>query len=727
MLFVEFCLSLVMNMYENIYIVIPSLDPDEKLLKTVDGLKSVGFSRFVLVDDGSSVENRNFFPAEDQNTCVLRHRVNRGKGAALKTAFKYILNNCPDATTVITVDGDGQHLPNDALACANALENDNQIVLGCRDFSKKDVPRRSKFGNTLTSLVFKILCGMNISDTQTGLRVYPCALLEDLLEIKGERFEYETNMLLKLSSQGVKFKEQTIETVYIEENRTSHFHPIRDSLRIYRFILAYFFSAGISFITDISFFYIILKLLGSLLGNWGEAAATVGARFISSVINFTLNRKTVFDNRQPVRKTVFKYFLLALCQMTVSAALVSLISLLLASNPIGSTLIKMLVDTFLFFFSYRIQRSWVFAERKDKQKRSKLTPKKVICRSLLVLFTAIIMVVVTVISACLMICYGPSESLRNMLVISAKQASATKWAPGLFLSDATIEKIMNDSKAVSTDSVDLNDFLTQDEDEWADAIDGMKLLFLNEPRFKAYLLMIKDPSRVSVGVSSDNFASATEGLRMLDLVAKYNCIAAINAGEFADVGGTGTGAHPMGLTYSGGKMVWNDGAKRTFIGFDKNNKLICRESMTKEQADNLGIRDAVCFQTGNVLIEQSGQNVKLHYGNNNSGTAQRTAIGQRADGTVLLLVTDGRTAESIGATRNDVIGIMARYGAVNAAMLDGGSSAMLYYENYFDKYPVNKAELDTYQSLGLVNRYKAFMRPRRMPTYFIVSGVAENE
>ena len=716
-------------MYENLYIVIPSLDPDEKLKATVEGLKDTGFCRFILVDDGSKPENRVFFPEEDENIVLLRHRYNRGKGAALKTAFKYILSNCPDAEVIITADGDGQHLAKDILACAKAVGNDQQVILGCRDFSRPDVPRRSRFGNTTTSLVFRLLCGIKISDTQTGLRAFPRALLQRLIDIKGERFEYETNMLLKLSSQNIPLTEQKIETVYIEENRTSHFHPIKDSLRIYRFILAYFLSAGISFITDISFFYIILRLIGALLGNWAEAVSTVGARFISSVINFTLNRKTVFDDTRPIKKTVFKYFTLAVCQMTVSALLVSLISILLASSPIGSTLIKIVVDTFLFFFSFRLQRCWVFAEKDNKKSPTKkLSLKKIIGRSLLVVFTALIMVIITVVSGCLAICYGPSESLRNMLVISAKQASATKWIPGLFLPEDTVEKIMANSEKVSTDNITIDEFLTENgEDEWADAIDGMKLIFLNEPRFKAYLLMIKDPNRVSVGVSSDNFATATEGLRMLELVDKYNCIAAINAGEFADVGGTGTGAHPMGLTYSGGKMVWNDGAKRTFIGFDKNNKLICRESMTKAEADKLSIRDAVCFQNGNVLIEQSGDTVKLHYGNNNSGTAQRTAIGQRADGTVLMLVTDGRTAESIGATRNDVINIMARYGAVNAGMLDGGSSAMLYYEDYFNKYDVNKDELDTYQNLGLVNRYKAFMRPRKIPTYFIVSKETGND
>ncbi len=717
-------------MEKRIFIVIPSLDPDEKLIKTVDGLKAAGFANFVLVDDGSAPENHKFFPSESENITVLRHRTNRGKGSALKTAFRYILDNCTDDFAVITVDGDGQHLPHDVVKVALALTNDSTIVLGCRDFDDKNVPKRSRFGNKTTSLVFKLLCGLKITDTQTGLRAFPKALIRELLDIKGDRFEYETNMLLKCGQLGAQLTEVKIDTVYIEENKTSHFHPIKDSLRIYRFIFMYFISAFLSFVTDISLFYVFCKLFSTVFGVWAEAVATVSARFCSSVLNFTLNRKAVFESKKKIRETLFRYIILATCQMAVSAGLVTLICFILRSTPFGSTLVKIAVDTLLFFVSYRIQRCWVFREnpaKKETKQRKKLGAKKIILRSLLVTGTAVLMALITAVSACLVICYGPSESLRNMLVISAKQASATKWLPELFLPKTTVNEIMTGSQEVSTDSMNIKDYLTpENTDEWANAIDGMKLVFLNEPRFKAYLLMVKDPKRVSVGVSSENFSTATEGIRMLDLAAKYDCIAAINAGEFADVGGTGTGAHPMGLTYSRGKMVWNDGAKRTFIGFDKNDKLVCRESMSKTEADALGIRDAVCFQTGNVLIEQSGSEVKLHYGNNNSGTAQRTAIGQRADGTVLMLVTDGRTADSIGATRNDVIGIMARHGAVSAAMLDGGSSAMLYYKDYFNKYPVNKDELDTYQNLGLVNRYKAFMRPRRIPTYFIVSGVDNN-
>ncbi|MBQ0084342.1 MAG: phosphodiester glycosidase family protein [Clostridiales bacterium] len=143
--------------------------------------------------------------------------------------------------------------------------------------------------------------------------------------------------------------------------------------------------------------------------------------------------------------------------------------------------------------------------------------------------------------------------------------------------------------------------------------------------------------------------------------------------------------------------------------------------MTYEQAQSLGMRDGVSFQTKNTLIENENGKVKLHYSDKNTGASQRTAVAQRADGTILLLVTDGRSASSIGATKNDVIDLLVEYGAVTAGMLDGGSSSMLYYENYIEKYKVDKSELDNYQFKGLVNRYKAFTAPRRMPAYFIVT------
>lgn len=361
---------------------------------------------------------------------------------------------------------------------------------------------------------------------------------------------------------------------------------------------------------------------------------------------------------------------------------------------------------------------------------------RVVRRCLLVLLTVVVLLVYGVMTLCNTIANGPSPTVRNLLVLSALQASATKWVPGLFLDDAVVEEIRANSFVISKDVISLEEYAAslsttdtqgatdtlETADEWANAQDGMLFQTISGPTYKAYVLIVKDPSRLFVGTSSD-YQSGQTGARIFDVAAREDAVAAINAGEFSDIGGTGTGDTPIGLTYSKGECVWNDGCKRTFIGFDNENNLVVSESMTKAKANELGIRDAVSFQTGNVLIDHDGNNLHLYYADSNTGTAQRTAIGQRADGAVILLVTDGRTASSLGATHNDVIDIMVSYGAVTAAMLDGGSSSLMYYEDYFTKYDLDKAKLDQYQLKGLVNKYKAFTTPRRMPTYFCVARV----
>ncbi|MBO5358530.1 MAG: phosphodiester glycosidase family protein [Clostridia bacterium] len=724
-------------MFNKICILIPSLNPDEKLIKTIEGLKEVGFKNFIIVDDGSDEAHQKNFPASDQenNFIVLRHSFNKGKGAAIKTAFKFILKYSTSLEGVITVDGDGQHDPEDVKNCAEALLREgDKIILGCRDFSLPQVPPRSRFGNRTTSFIFKALCGIKISDTQTGLRGFPVQHLPFLLNVKGERFEYETNMLLKFKQAGIELSEVTIKTIYEEEGKhESHFKTVRDSIRVYSFILGFWLSSTASAIIDLLLFYLLNKLCGGIFGGLSVLISTVIARAVSSFANFTINRSQVFDFDGNGKKALLRYYALAIPQMLVSAGIVSLLSFVFSANPEIKTVLKLAVDIVLFFISYRIQQTWVFSTATKKEKsntekspKKKLTVKNVINRSLLSVGTALLLVIVTAFSAGMVVAHGPSKTMRDMLVLSAMQASATKWVPGLFLPKQTVKEIVDNSHKISTDSIDVDDIITGDEDEWKDAKKGTKLIFLQKPNFKAYLLMVKDPTRVKVGVSSENFASATGGMRIFKFAEKYNALAVINAGEFADGGGQGTGAQPIGLTYSLGKKVWGGNGSRTFMGFTKDNKFVCFEGITTKKAEELGIRDAVCFQTGNLLIDHTEKDgkidkVNLHYGDGNLGAAQRTAIGQRADGSVLMLVTDGRSASSIGATRNDVIDILVEYGAVSAGMLDGGSSAMMFYRDYYNVYNVDTTKLDSYQKQGLVNQYKAFTTPRRLPTCFFVT------
>lgn len=354
---------------------------------------------------------------------------------------------------------------------------------------------------------------------------------------------------------------------------------------------------------------------------------------------------------------------------------------------------------------------------------------KIIRRILTTVATILVLAIVSVYSLLFTVANGPSTTIRDLLVLSALQASATKWVPGLFLPKETVDEIWNASQRSVIEIIDPDEPVTDDpsnptSDEWADAKDGMQFITLSRSTFKAYMLIVKDPSRVFTPTSCDfKNVPQTYGITIFQMADNYGVVAAINAGEYEDIGGMGTGDKPIGLTYSNGSCVWDDGNYyHTFIGLTKDNKLVCRESMTPAEAERLGIRDAVSFQWNNVLIEQTSEGIKAYRADRNIGTAQRTAIGQRADGAIILLVTDGRTASSIGATRNDIIDIMLQYRAVTAAMLDGGSSALMYYRDYYTKYSskYDQSKLDKYQLMGLVNNYKAFTTPRRMPTFFAV-------
>ncbi len=361
---------------------------------------------------------------------------------------------------------------------------------------------------------------------------------------------------------------------------------------------------------------------------------------------------------------------------------------------------------------------------------------KVFRRSLIVLLVLVLFLVGSLYALCYTLTNGPSDSVRDMLVLSAKQASATKWLPSLFLDEETIEEILKSSKKVTVTEIDPEAFKpkppqgstdtdtdTEEYDEWADYPEGVRLEYIQGSTYRAYLTVVKDPSRVFVGVCN-NLGSAAFGQRIFAIAEKYDALVAINGGEFPDTG-TSPGNMPVGITYSQGECVWDDHAHRTFIGIDENDRLVVSEGMTKARAEELNIRDGVCFQNGNVLITNENGKVQLHYSDGNVGAAQRTAIGQRADGTMLLVVTDGRSAASIGASKNDIIDLMVANGAVVAGMLDGGTSSLMYYENYIERYNIDPTTLDQYQLQGIVNKYKAFIPPRSLPTFFIVAKEGE--
>lgn len=218
--------------------IIPSFNPDEKLLKSIEKLISNGFEKIIVVNDGS--DNKKFFDdiVKIKECILLTHEINKGKGCALKTAFRYYKENLQKKYDgVITLDADGQHQIEDVINISNVLTDNKLFVLGTRLFNTKETPFRNKFGNRLTSKLFKKLYGVYLKDTQTGLRAIPNHLIDLHLNAHGERFEYEINALIDLVKSYEKILQIDIKTVYLEDsNKKSHFNPLKDSYKIYKIL-----------------------------------------------------------------------------------------------------------------------------------------------------------------------------------------------------------------------------------------------------------------------------------------------------------------------------------------------------------------------------------------------------------------------------------------------------------------------------------------------------------
>ncbi|MBP1948790.1 bifunctional glycosyltransferase family 2/GtrA family protein [Virgibacillus litoralis] len=346
-----------MKTISNVTIIIPAYNPDEKLLNLVDQIEQ-NFTRIIVVNDGSNGDSQDIFDqlAKSEKFTILKHAVNLGKGRALKTAFNHFLNNHNESIGIVTVDADGQHSVEDIKKVALKLnQRPNSLILGVRDFSEDNIPLRSRFGNILTKRIFSFASGIKISDTQTGLRGISYAFLKELLNVKGERFEYEMNMLFECKNQTIRVEEVDIETIYIEENKSSHFNPIVDSIKIYSIFLQYAFSSLSSFGLDILLFSILSIFLKDLMPQSFIIVATIGARILSSIFNYTLNKNLVFKSNS--KSSLYKYYVLSISQMLSSSLLVYVFYLLIGD---GEVAIKIVVDSLLFIISFYIQRLWVF-------------------------------------------------------------------------------------------------------------------------------------------------------------------------------------------------------------------------------------------------------------------------------------------------------------------------------------------------------------------------------
>ncbi|MBQ3552116.1 MAG: bifunctional glycosyltransferase family 2/GtrA family protein [Clostridia bacterium] len=352
------------------YILIPAYKPDEKLIAFIDTLLAANLDILVVNDGSGEAYEHIFDQVRERNVELVVHETNLGKGAALKTGIA-TLKKDPEVAGIVTADADGQHSFEDTLATMEALKcNPDAIVLGVRSFSAKDVPTRSKIGNYSMRITFLLMTGLKVTDTQTGLRGLPRMFFDELLQLEGDRYEYETNMLLAVKSWHSHFVEVPIRTIYIDENKGSSFNTMKDTILILKQLLKYSASSLVCTLVDYGIYILLCKFFPIVdvpliqLGTMHIDAFSIGApvwvivaRFFSASLNYTLNRHLVF--KKSGKKTLLKFAAL----VTVIALLAAtLVNLLITHLHFTELFAKICVDVPLFFINYFIQKRFIFTK-----------------------------------------------------------------------------------------------------------------------------------------------------------------------------------------------------------------------------------------------------------------------------------------------------------------------------------------------------------------------------
>ncbi|MEO8694610.1 MAG: GtrA family protein [Acidimicrobiales bacterium] len=339
-------------------VVIPAYEPDMKLIRLIEEIAATGDGiKVLLVNDGSAPQYDAIFDRAAALGCtVIGHRINRGKGFALKQGFDYVERYFP-GHDVVCADCDGQHSVIDILRVAETVAaHPNAMVLGSRRFTGR-VPLTSRFGNAVTRVVFARSTGQRLYDTQTGLRGYPGSMLAWLRTVQGERFEYELNVLLEAAEVGVTIRELPVETIYLEGNASSHFRPLVDSARVYAPLVKFSLSSLGAFGLDVALLVATRALTGNLL------VSVVSARVVSSTFNFVTNRRLVFcrGHGRTAAECARRYFGLVVAIMTVNY---SLMYALYERLGAGLLLAKLVTEAALFGASYQVQKRFVFRKRR---------------------------------------------------------------------------------------------------------------------------------------------------------------------------------------------------------------------------------------------------------------------------------------------------------------------------------------------------------------------------
>ncbi len=643
---------------QNTIIIIPAYQPTNKLITLLEELKENKFDNIVIIDDGSDASCSSVLTEAKELGCfIIRHQKNKGKGVALKTGFKFAIDNLDIKHGFITADADGQHKICDIIKVTNALKsNPNSLILGTRDFEAKNVPFKSYFGNKITSRAFKVGTGVSCKDTQTGLRGIPTNLIETALKTEGLRYEYEYNFL----EEAVKLTDiysVKIETVYFDNNEQSHFRPFRDSVLIYQRPLKFIASSLAGFLTDIIFFTVILQTM-SLYSTENILIATVISRILSGVVNYIINKKSVFRLQGDAVFSFIKYFALFIFIMGCSAVSTTGLDMLLEN----AVLSKIIADITLFFFSYSIQKNWVFVKKMKKCQISK------VWKSCATLFLIIYV----------------SFTLLNRFVIPQNVIA---------LDDVNTENFTEQNITSDQDNSQNSDIESQSDTSFSEPIITetsyideniqVSISTIREYDTDIYIadIIISDSSYLMAGLAENSFGTNVN--EKTSVIAEENdAIIAINGDYygFRDYG------YVMRNGYLYRETETPGGNESLVIFSDGNMDIINEGDVPAEELAELGAVQIFSFGPGLISDGEITVTEKSEVPREDESNP-RTAIAMIEPSHYIFMVADGRTKASEGLSLYEMAQVLSAYDCETAYNLDGGGSATMVFMGEVVNFP----------------------------------------
>jgi len=652
---------------ENIAVLIPALNPNNKLVDLVNKLNLIGLVNIVVIDDGSGNSSQAVFDeVQTYQVEVYHHEKNQGKGVALKTGIAYVKENQPNTIGVVTADADGQHAPGDILKVASALAAGNHIVLGTRDFSNPDVPLTSKIGNLFSAVYYKLKTGRFLKDTQTGLRGIPARLFDFALNVAGDRYDYEMRFLEQMNEKHIAYCTMDIETIY-EKDRVTHFHVLSDSYVIYKTFFKNIASSMLSAIVDITTFMLLVQIGNSIF------SATAIARVISGVFNFSLNKIWVFEKKDShnTSNESLKYLALFITQMIFSGLLTEALSSVFSFGN-GLLLSKTLVDCLLFVTNFIVQRFWIFPSHKNRYSNMKNKHAFATFYTIILITSTVWSLLDTFVIVDKVAAVNESLANTSIYVALENDDSSINNSDSTMDENSTNSVLASDSGAESYSNI-VEPIIT--ENSYQDANIQITIETIREYDTDIYIadVIVSDVAYLKTALANNTYGRNIKETTSY-MANEHDAILAINGDYY--------GFRSAGFVIRNG-VLYQDTARSgsneaLVINADGSFEIMDESSSDAQTLYGEGALQVFSFGPG--LIEEGEISVTNRSEVSQSKSSNpRTAIGMIDKLHYIFVVSDGRTSQSAGLSLFELAEVMKAYGCTVAYNLDGGGSSTMVF------------------------------------------------